>query len=310
MKSMYRPHWRRHAAPFPARLALACLVLGASTSWAQSGPGSAASATEAQLRAGSADAFRDAVPPEMLEQEGDVTNQRLLQAARAAHLLLPADDRRVRRARAILQRLVPYAYKWNDRARTWHWDVNVVQSPNIDAVALPGGKIVLYSGMIDRLSLRDDELALLLAHLSTHALREHARGRLAQAAHGKLDNQRLSRLFGLRPGVSLDPLGDRLLSLRYGPADETEADVIGADIASRAGFDPRAAVNFWQKVALANRAHPLEFAQAHPYTLAREHALKKRLNDMLPLFAKTLGTSVAALPPFPLPNRERLGSGR
>ncbi|SDV50292.1 M48 family metalloprotease [Chitinasiproducens palmae] len=290
------------------RKLLACCVAlpFATAALAQATPPSAASATEQQLRDGGGDAFRHAMPAADLELQGDATYQRLIGNARASRTLLPANDARVRRSRAILQKLVPYALKWNDRARDWRWDIEVVRSPMIDAIALPGGKFVVYSGIIDKLSLRDDELALLLAHLSAHALREHARGRLASVAQDRVADERISRLFGLVPPVGAQGLRtDRLLGLRYGTADETEADVIGADIASRAGYDPRAAINFWQKVALANRRHPLDFALVHPYTYKRELALRKRLNDMLPLFAKALGYTVQTLPPFPLTTAQR-----
>lgn len=247
-------------------------------------------------------AFRHMIPAEELETSADTQYRRLLDAAARDQRLLDKDAAQVKRVRAILQKLVPYAIKWNDRARHWRWEVNVVRSPEIDAIGLPGGKLWINSGMIDRLSLRDDEIAYLLAHLSAHALREHARGRLNQSPDSKLEAERMTRLFGVTPGAGITgTLGAQLLTLHYGAADETEADVIGADIASRAGFDPRAGINFWQKVALANRRHPLEFASVHPFTSKREAAMQKRLHDMLPLFAKARGYSLRTLPSFPAP---------
>jgi Zn-dependent protease with chaperone function len=119
--------------------------------------------------------FRNLVPLAMLEQQADEQYAYLLAAARLDKHLLNDKQAPLPQVRAIATKLVPYALKWNDRSRQWHWEVNVVRARQIDAFCFPGGKILLTTGMIERLKLSDDEIAMLLGHEIAHALREHRR---------------------------------------------------------------------------------------------------------------------------------------
>jgi Zn-dependent protease with chaperone function len=242
--------------------------------------------------------FRSLVPAEWLEAQGAQAYDSLLTTAAQQRRLLPADNAQVRKARAILQKLVPYALKWNDRAKDWKWELNIVRSPEINAICLPGGKIVLYTGMLQTLKLNDDETALLIAHLAAHALREHARTRIGQLQVAQLGDH-APQLFGVKGMEAVTPnVGPALIAMRYGADDETEADVIGADIASRAGYDPRAGLALWEKLERLARRRHLEFTLAHPISIKRLQDLKKRQRDMLPLYAKAEGTSVNRLRPY------------
>ena len=148
----------------------------------------------------------------------------------------------------------------------------MVRSPDIRMYCLPGGKIVVYSGLLDRVRLNDNELGMLIGHEIAHALREHARERLGELQASQLDSSgTIPQLFGLADlGAAPLGIGSRLLEMKYESTDETEADVIGSDIASRAGFDPRAAVTLWDKLAAATRSNRDQgFIYVHPYTPAR-----------------------------------------
>jgi Zn-dependent protease with chaperone function len=243
--------------------------------------------------------FRSLVPSSWLEAQGNHAYDTLLTTAEQQHRLLSATSPEVRNARETMQKLVPYALKWNDRARNWKWEINVIRSPDINAICLPGGKIILYTGMLERLKLNRDETALLIAHLAAHALREHARARIGQQQMTGLDNGKISPLFGVKgmPPTDID-IGPALIALRYGPDDETEADVIGADIASRAGYDPRAGLVLWEKLERIGRTRHLPFTLAHPISIKRLKDLKKRQKDMLPLYAKAIGSRVDRLKPY------------
>lgn len=249
--------------------------------------------------AGSPTTFRSLVPSSWIEAQGNHAYEALIATAERQHRLLPATSPEVRNARETVQKLVPYALKWNDRAKNWKWEINVIRSPDINAICLPGGKIVLYTGMLERLKLNRDETALLIAHLAAHALREHARARIGQQQVNALDDGKISPLFGVKgmPPTDLD-VGPSLIALRYGPDDETEADVIGADIASRAGYDPRAGLVLWEKLERVAHRRSLPFALAHPISIKRLKDLKKRQRDMLPLYAKAIGSRVDRLKPY------------
>ena len=240
------------------------------------------------LRVGRAKTFRDLVPAETLEREAADEYRQVIAGAQARHALLPDADARVRRLRVVARRLIPASYKWSEAAKQWQWEVNVVRSTRIDAFCLPGGKIVFTSGMFDKLALTDAEAAMLLGHEIAHALREHARESLGreQAAQSGATGE-MAPLLGLRDlGGGPPNLDTPMLTIKYSHDDETEADVIGTDIASRAGYDPRAAIRLWNKLLRRYRGRSLDFLASHPYAASRIQDLRKRMPDMLALYEK------------------------
>ncbi len=309
---LHRPFDRHWVASARAILPALALLLGplVSPERIEAAEASAPAAAEApsympgaEVRFGNSAMFRNLVPPPVLEAQSAVEYAALVERARESGHLLPATDARVARVRAIVTKLAPFADKWSDRVKDWHWEVNVVRSARIGISCLAGGKIVVYSGLLDRIRLRDDELGVLIAHEIAHALREQVRERLGEVPPTPLGASPLPRLFGMteldgRPvtGATFDL---SVASTKYDATDETEADIIGADIAARAGFDPRAAVPLWDKLADATRRDKDGFGRTHPYTVARRLEIIKRLPDMLALYAKTRGTSVDELPDYP-----------
>ncbi|RQU88112.1 M48 family peptidase [Burkholderia cenocepacia] len=263
-------------------------------------PAKAYTPTPTQVRYGNAIAFRTLIPSPLLEQLTANEYAQIVQTAADSNRLLPANQPRVKRLRAIVAKLAPYSVKWNDRVKSWAWDVNVIRSRDIRLTCLPGGKVLVYGGMLDRVRLNDDEFGVLLAHGIAHALREHARSNFSVASQTSLRAAALPPLFGVGdPLPQALNLGERLQSLHYDPTDETEADVIGGDIAARAGFDPRAAITLWDKLAAATRANKTSgFIYTHPYSTARRQDLLNRLPDLMPLYAKATGKRVESLPDY------------
>ncbi|NVI05534.1 M48 family metallopeptidase [Paraburkholderia youngii] len=254
-----------------------------------------------QLRYGGYMVFRNLIPSSMLEAQAAEEFSQIVYGASHANRLYGDTDARVTRVRSIIDRMIPYSLKWNERAKGWKWEVAVVRSNDIRMYCLPGGKIVVYSGILDRVRLNDNEVGMLIGHEIAHALREHARMRLGQLQASQLDSSgTIPQLFGLADlGMAPLGIGSRLLEMKYESTDETEADVIGSDIASRAGFDPRAAVTLWDKLAQATRGNREQgFIYVHPYTPARRDDIIKRLPDMLSLYAKAIGKSVDELPDY------------
>lgn len=264
-------------------------------------PASASYSPNTQLRYGGYLVFRNLIPSPMLEAQAAEEFEQIAYGAEHANRLYGDTDAHVTRVRSTVDKMIPYSLKWNERAKNWKWDVAVVRSPDIRMYCLPGGKIVVYGGLLDRARLNDNELGMLIGHEIAHALREHARERLGQLQASQLDSSgTIPQLFGLADlGAAPLGIGSRLLEMKYENTDETEADVIGSDIASRAGFDPRAAVTLWDKLAQATRSNRDQgFIYVHPYTPARRQDIIKRLPDMLPLYAKAIGKTVDALPDY------------
>lgn len=255
-----------------------------------------------QLRYGSGGptVFRNLIPSSMLEAQAAEEFDQIARGAEHANRLYPETDPHVKRIRATMDKLIPYSLKWSDRTKNWKWDVAVVRSPDIRMYCLPGGKIVVYSGILDRVHLNDNEVGMLLGHEIAHALREHARERLGEQQSAQLGSGTIPQLFGLADlGAAPLGIGSQLLDMKYERADETEADVIGSEIASRAGYDPRAAITLWDKLAVATRNNREQgFIYVHPYTTARRQDIMKRLSDMLPLYAKAIGKTVDTLPDY------------
>jgi hypothetical protein len=254
-----------------------------------------------QLRFGSYAVFRNLIPSQQLEAQAADEFEQIVYGAQHADRLYPDTDARVIRVHTILDKLIPYSLKWNERAKNWKWQIAVIRSPDIRMYCLPGGKIVIYGGILDRVHLNDNELGMLLGHEIAHALREHARERLGEQQAAQLDSSgTIPQLFGLADlGAAPLGIGSQLLEMKYTPTDETEADVIGSDIASRAGYDPRAAITLWDKLAAATHSNRNQgYIYVHPYTPARRQDLMKRLPDMLQLYARAIGKTVDELPDY------------
>ena len=188
--------------------------------------GSAAAAPVlGQVDVGRSSSLRTLVPAEALEQASQKEYSELMAQARAQRALGPDNHPQVRRLRSIASRLIPHTAQWNDRARGWRWEVNLIGSQQINAYCMPGGKIAFFSGILDQLKLSDHEVAMIMGHEMAHALREHARERIAKTQATGLGLSVAASLFGLGQLGELGAnIGTQLLSLKYSRDDETEAD--------------------------------------------------------------------------------------
>jgi Zn-dependent protease with chaperone function len=157
---------------------------------------------------------------------------------------------------------------------------------------MPGGKIAFYSGILDTLKLTDDEVAMVMGHEIAHALREHARERMAKSQATRLGATLIGELLGGGGYTSALQIGGNLLSLKFSRDNESDADLVGMDLAARAGFDPRAGVSLWKKMATANERAPLEFMSTHPAGENRIREIEKHLPKVMPLYRKTGGAKV------------------
>ena len=239
---------------------------------------------------------------EEVEREALAQYEQMKRSAASQRALAPADNAQLRRLRRIAAQLIPQASRFNERAKQWQWEVNMIGSKQINAFCLPGGKIAFFTGILDQLQLSDDEVAVVMGHEIAHALREHGRARVGKArlAQGlTLGASVLSQLFGFGDlGRHVASGAAQLTMLKYGRDDETEADVVGMDLAARAGYDPRAGIVLWQKMAAASKGQPPQWLSTHPSHDTRIAEIKRQLEATLPLYAAARGTTVAQLPPY------------
>lgn len=228
--------------------------------------------------------LRKLVPAEQLEQTATQEYEQLKRQAAAKQALAGGDHPQVKRLRAIAAKLIPYANRFNPRAARWKWEINLIGSKQINAFCMPGGKIAFYTGILDQLKLTDDEVAVVMGHEIAHALREHARERMAKSTLTNIGAGLLGELIGGGKYAGAFRLGGDLLSLQFSRSDESEADVVGLDLAARAGYDPRAGVSLWRKMTEASRGAPPEFLSTHPAGDNRIREIEKHLPEVMPLY--------------------------
>jgi predicted Zn-dependent protease len=242
--------------------------------------------------------FTGVVSADQIEQAATTQYVQMQREYAQKRALAPDDHPQLVRLRAIAKRLIPHTYEWNERARQWKWEVNLIGSKQINAFCMPGGKIAYYYGILDQLQLSDDEVAMIMGHEMTHALREHARERMGKtmATRGAIEVG--AALFGVgNLGRMAAGMGGQLLTLKFGRDDESEADLVGIELAARAGYDPHAGVTLWQKMAAANKKAPPQFISTHPSGPTRISDIEKNLPKVAGLYARAEKPAQRFAPP-------------
>ena len=209
----------------------------------------------------------------------------------ASKSVLNTDASMLRRVKGISSHLISATKVFRTDAAGWQWDVNLIKGDQRNAFCLPGGKIMVYSGLITQLQLSDDEIAIVLGHEIAHALREHSREQLSQAMAAQAAIDAGAALLGLEQSYSAmaSAAYKALIATRFSRADENEADTIGLELTARAGHDPRAGITLWQKMIEANQGNnPPEFLSTHPSEASRINHIKALLPQVMPLYQATL----------------------
>lgn len=199
----------------------------------------------------------------------------------------PAQVDQVRR---VAQRLIPNTAAFRPDAPKWSWEINVLSTEDVNAWCMPGGKIAVYSGLLDKIKPTDDELAAVLGHEISHALREHSREQASQAMVEQLG------LSVLGAGLGLSDVTQQLsglflkvgFELPHSRTDETEADRIGLELAARSGYDPHAAVSLWEKMSKlgggGGGGGVQKFLSDHPPTETRIADMKAYADKLTPIY--------------------------
>jgi predicted Zn-dependent protease len=204
--------------------------------------------------------------------------------------VLNRDPNQVNRVRAVASRLIPATASFRNDAPGWKWEVNVVSSPEINAWCMPGGKIAVYTGLMDKLQLLDAELAAVMGHEIAHALREHGREKASQQAAQNTVIGIGAALLGVGEGGA--GLANMVAQVTYGLPNsrefEREADRMGVELSARAGYDPRAAITLWQKMAQASGSGGTPgFLSTHPTAVDRIQDLQKYAAQVMPIYQST-----------------------
>lgn len=211
--------------------------------------------------------------------------QQTLSQAKAQGVL-NTNTAQYQRLQRIANKLIPQAKYLRPEASNWKWEVNLLKSDQLNAYCAPGGKIMFYTGIIDRLKLTDDEIAAIMGHEMAHALREHGRENVSRQYAQQTGLSLIASIAGLSQGQAelANLVGQVGLSLPNSRTQETEADILGLELMARAGYNPNASVTLWQKMMAANSGGSPQFLSTHPNPANRIQNLQSLIPKMMPLY--------------------------
>ncbi len=210
----------------------------------------------------------------------------------------------VARVHEITARVIAQAIKYRPETQNWEWSIKVIDDPKtVNAWCMAGGRMAIYTGLIEQLKATDDELAQVMGHEISHALAKHSAERMSRAMAMQIGlgaialTQKDSRYANLAlTGVQAAAVV--ALELPNSRTGETEADRIGIELAAKAGYDPRAAVTLWDKMGKvgggAGKSSP-DFLSTHPSPGRRKETLAALVPQMLPYYQDP-----SARPTYPL----------
>ncbi len=192
-----------------------------------------------------------------------------------------------KRVYGITGRLIAQAIKMRPETENWEWSLKIIDDPEtVNAWAMAGGKMALYTGLVNKIKPTDDELAQVLGHEIAHALAKHSAEKMSVAmassigviAVGVVSDRKGLALTGAALAAAL------AVQRPNSRAAESEADRIGIELAAKAGYDPRAAITLWQKMAQVGGKGPPEFLSTHPSPANREKKLAEYVPEMMPYY--------------------------
>lgn len=235
------------------------------------------------------------VPASTVEKMALVSYAQQNQKAREEGKLItsgPEYDRLDRIARRLRQQVDIF----REDTRSWQWQLTLIDAPTINATCAPGGKITFYTGIVRKLALTDDEIAVVMGHEIAHALREHGRERISQAyAQNIITGVALAATNNSQHQIAVaNQFAHFLYTLPNSRQNESEADAVGLELAARAGYNPSAAVSLWKKMAAeSGDKSPPQFLSTHP-------AHETRIDDINALLPRVMPLYQAAPKPEPL----------
>ena len=225
------------------------------------------------------------VSAEKVDEGAKVAYDQEVNKARSAGKL-NSDKQDYSRVQQISQRLIPQTKVFRPDAAGWNWEVNVQTSEDVNAYCMPGGKIMVYTGLIDEVKPTDAELAAVIGHEIAHALREHSRERLSRAYAEQMVLAGVAVATGAQESTMqlASQISAVTFTLPHSREQEAEADRIGLELMARAGYDPNAAVTLWQKMSKLSSGGPPEFLSTHPSGESRIRDLETNVPRVLPLY--------------------------
>jgi predicted Zn-dependent protease len=211
-----------------------------------------------------------------------------------------SDDRALdARVKGITDRVVQQAVRYRPETRRWNWQMQVVEGADVNAFCMAGGKMAIYTGLVEKVRPSDDELAQVIAHEIAHALSNHTAEKMSVAQASQLGAAVLGAVAQSR-GLPIGGTETQLLAtvgvqLPNSRAAEAEADRIGIELAARAGYDPHAAASLWRKMMAATDSRgSIEFLSTHPAAENRIAELQALAPQMMPYYQAAKASTAAS----------------
>lgn len=208
---------------------------------------------------------------------------------------LDTQSRTAQRVHKIFNKMVPYANAENHTGQPFNWQIEVIKSKELNAWAMPGGKMAFYTGLVESLNLTDDEIATVMGHEMAHALKEHGKKKanmgqftdvLAGVAHVALSTQIGSDGSAVVVGLTKDWALDK----PYSRSAETEADEVGLLLMAKSGYNPQAAPGLWDKMQKASKGSQSvldKLSSTHPSDKDRQENLLRLMPEAMVLYQKS-----------------------
>lgn len=200
-----------------------------------------------------------------------------------------------RRVYTVFNRIKPYANQANNTGVPFNWQMTVIKSDELNAWAMPGGKMAVYTGMVDKLKLSDDEIAAVVGHEMTHALLEHSKRAVGQqvltglaANIGGAVLQSTTGISSEAASLSTELLGQYGVNMPFSRSQESEADAGGVRLMAQAGYNPQAAITVWEKMnnVRDNNNTLNAITSSHPTNNTRINAIRKMLPEVMPIYER------------------------
>ena len=200
---------------------------------------------------------------------------------------LVEDRKLLQRIDTITGRLIAQAILVRPDTKDWEWSVRVIDEPEtVNAWCMAGGRMAIYTGLIQKVDPTDDELAQVMGHEISHALANHTAERMSVAMASNVGIIAVG-VASDRPGAAMAGAAAAAalaIKLPNSRASETEADRIGIELAAKAGYDPHAAATLWQKMAKVGGDGPPQFLSTHPSPANRQQTLAALAEQMMPYY--------------------------
>jgi predicted Zn-dependent protease len=212
-----------------------------------------------------------------------------------------AEGERTQKVREISDKLIAQAVRFRPDSASWSWEVRVINdAETVNAFCMAGGKMAIYTGMWEKLKATDDELAQVMGHEIGHALANHTQERMSVAYGTGIGTQIAAIALGARDtsAALMQQAAVLAIALPNSRESESEADQIGIELAARAGYDPKAAVTLWEKMAKLGGKAPPQFLSTHPSPENRAARLKELGEKVQPLYAAAKSGTTVAAPSF------------